>query len=156
VLELTASLQGADLGTWLHRCFEMLGMQPTMTDRLVAMAPGDVDPVLLERVVQAVARFEAWLKDGLGAVRVLREWPLLSIGTDGAVVSGVADLLVETPEGTWIIDHKSDRVTDARVSFGTYQAQLDGYAEMLEAAGRRVAGVGIHWIRRGEVALRRR
>ena len=107
-------------------------------------------------MLAAVTRFQAWLTDGLGAERVYREWPLLALGDDGAVVSGIADLVVETPEGCWVLDHKSDRVADAQAGFGAYQTQLDGYAAILEAAGQRVAGVGIHWIRRGEVVLRRR
>ena len=155
-LEIPATLHGVELGTWLHRCFEVLGHRPTLIGQLGSPGSADTDPAFRQAVLAAVTRFEAWLSDRLGAQRVLREWPLLALGHDGAVVSGVADLVIETPEGCWVIDHKSDRVTDARAGFGAYEAQLHDYVAMLEAAGQRVAGVGIHWIRRGEVALRRR
>jgi ATP-dependent helicase/nuclease subunit A len=155
-LEVPATLHGVELGTWLHRCFEVLGRRPTLIERLGSPGATDIDPAFLQEILGAVTRFEAWLRDRLAAQRVLREWPLLALGHDGAVVSGVADLVIETPEGCWVIDHKSDRVTDARAGFGAYEAQLQGYVAMLEAAGQRVTGVGIHWIRRGEVALRRR
>jgi ATP-dependent helicase/nuclease subunit A len=73
----------------------------------------------------------------------------------GTVVSGTADLIVQTTEGAWIIDHKSDPVDDPVQSYLPYESQLAAYATALAAAGMRVAGTAIHWIRRGEVVMRR-
>jgi ATP-dependent exoDNAse (exonuclease V) beta subunit len=153
LLEFGSALQGADLGTWLHRCFETLGPRPDLMDRVASTAGGDIDYTLLDQVGRAIQSFESWLKTGLQAKRILREWPVLGMASDGAVISGLADLVVETPDGVWVIDHKSDRVTDTAAAFHTYLAQLDCYAAILEAAGQPVAGVGINWIRRGEVML---
>jgi hypothetical protein len=83
-----------------------------------------------------------------GTVR--REWPLLALGEHGSVVSGTADLVVETAYGAWVIDHKSDQVVDPQASFVGYLPQLEAYAQALEKQGRAVSGVAIHWMRRGE------
>jgi ATP-dependent exoDNAse (exonuclease V) beta subunit len=67
----------------------------------------------------------------------------------------MADLLVETADGTWILDHKSDQVEDAGAAFAKYRPQLEAYREALEAQGVRVAGVGVNWVRSGKVVMRR-
>jgi ATP-dependent helicase/nuclease subunit A len=69
-------------------------------------------------------------------------------------MSGLADLIVHTAQGAWIIDHKSDQVKDPVAAFLKYAPQLEAYRDALEAAGTRVAGVAVHWIRRGEVVMR--
>lgn len=155
-LEVGAGPGGVALGTVLHRCFEVLGARPQLLDRMPLITGMDIQPALLTRIAASVGRFEDWLNDHFGASSVLREWPLLALGDDGAVISGTADLVVETAEGTWVIDHKSDRKTDSVGAFHVYQPQLEAYAAMLERAGRTVIGVGVHWIRRGEVVLQRR
>ncbi|TAK53801.1 MAG: hypothetical protein EPO25_09475 [Gammaproteobacteria bacterium] len=60
---------------------------------------------------------------------------------------------LEAPVGTWIIDHKSDVVNDLVAAFTLYRTQLATYAEALAATGRVVAGVALHWIRRGQVVV---
>jgi hypothetical protein len=68
----------------------------------------------------------------------------------------MADLIVHTAQGAWIVDHKSDAIDDPVQGFLKYEGQLQAYAEAVAAAGMPVAGVAVHWIRRGEVVLRRR
>lgn len=84
-----------------------------------------------------------------------REFPLLGIDDNGSVVSGIADLIVETVDGVWIIDHKSDQVDDPKLGFNYYRPQLVGYVNLLRSMGHNVLGFGINWIRRGEVMLQR-
>ena len=71
---------------------------------------------------------------------VQREWPLLHVDASGTVVSGLADLIVHTAEGAWIIDHKSDQVEDPVEAFLKYAPQLEAYREAVEAAGPRWPG----------------
>ena len=82
-----------------------------------------------------------------------RELPLLGIDDNGSVVSGTADLVLETDGGIWIIDHKSDQVDDPELAFNSYRPQLECYATLLQSMGHNVLGLGINWIRRGEVVL---
>ena len=100
-----------------------------------------------------MSQFEAWLETYFDAKSVLREWPILALDERGTVVSGMADLIVETPEGLWVIDHKSDQVDDPALAFGVYRAQLESYAAALSKEGNTVLGTAINWTRRGEVVL---
>ena len=45
-------------------------------------------------------------------VNLFSEMPILGQDEQGAVVSGSIDLLLETKEGYWIIDHKLDQSDD--------------------------------------------
>jgi ATP-dependent helicase/nuclease subunit A len=155
-LALETPLSGKSLGTFLHRCFEVLGPRPELATRLAEITGAELDHPAIEAIGAHVARFEQLLKETLEAKTIWREWPLLAMGDDGAVMSGIADLVIETPHGSWVIDHKSDRVTDPREAMRVYLPQLEAYAEMLERAGHTVAGVGVNWIRRGDVVLRNR
>lgn len=150
-LETGLPLNGAALGSFLHRCFEVLGPRPELADRLPAATGVAADAAAMARIAASVARFEAWLQARFQPETVLREWPLLSLSPEGSVVSGTADLIVRTAEGVWIIDHKSDQVEDPAQVFAVYAPQLAAYATALEAEGQRVLGVAINWLRRGVV-----
>jgi ATP-dependent helicase/nuclease subunit A len=150
-------LSGVALGRWLHRYFEVLGIKPHFADRLMALSCSDSVPrAFAETVVERVVQFEAWVESRFHPARISRELPLLYLAEDRSVVSGVVDLVIDTTEGGWIIDHKSDQLTDAAEAFARYLPQLNAYAAGLEAAGRKVAGVGVHWMRYGVVDLSRR
>jgi hypothetical protein len=86
---------------------------------------------------------------------VYRELPLPGLDDKGSVVSGRADLVLETEAGVWIIDHKSDQVDDPETAFNHYRRQLESYSNLLQGMGHHVLGSGINWIRRGEVVLHR-
>jgi len=105
---------------------------------------------------KAVVSFEAWLGGFFSAHSVARELPLLALDENSSVVSGKADLVVETDDGIWIIDHKSDQVENPEAAFVHYRPQLASYAQSLAQAGEKVLGTGINWIRRGEVVLEAR
>jgi hypothetical protein len=67
----------------------------------------------------------------------------------------MAYLMVHTANGVWIVDHKSDAVEDPVAAFAKYEPQLAAYRQALEAQGVCVAGVGVNWVRRGEVVVKR-
>ncbi len=79
--------------------------------------------------------------------------PILFLDEKGSVVNGFIDLLVETEQGFWIIDHKSDRVEDPEEKFNNHLPQLRCYAEVVAKArpDNPVLGGAINWIVRGEV-----
>jgi ATP-dependent exoDNAse (exonuclease V) beta subunit len=95
------------------------------------------------------------MTDHLSATAVHRELPLLGIDDNGSVVSGTADLVLETEGGVWIIDHKSDQIDDAEMAFTHYRPQLECYSNLLQSMGHNVLGIGINWIQRGVVVLQR-
>jgi len=154
-LEVDMGLTGISFGTFMHRCFEVLGARPELLDRLPRITGTEMDPGVAKQVAATVTQFETWLRGYLDYELVLREWPLLTLNDQGSVVSGTADLIVKTKGGVWVIDHKSDQIEDSVKAFLDYQAQLESYAMALAAQGETVLGTAINWIRRGEVVLKR-
>ena len=144
-------LAGTALGDFLHQCFELLGPNPGLTDRIPELTGVDVSPEGLDEILGEVRRFEGWLTASLQPREVLREWPVLMLDPVGTVISGTVDLIVHSKNGCWILDHKSDNVSDLGDAMGHYVAQLEAYGKALAAAGEHVLGIGIHWIRRGQV-----
>jgi ATP-dependent exoDNAse (exonuclease V) beta subunit len=153
-LAIEVELSGVALGTFLHRSFEVLGARPDLAGRLPQITGVAVSASGLGQISTAVARFEAWLVETFEPTSVQREWPLLHVDPQGTVVSGMADLIVHTAEGAWIIDHKSDAIEDPVLGFMKYELQLQAYREALAASGVTVAGVAVHWVRRGEVVMK--
>jgi ATP-dependent helicase/nuclease subunit A len=100
-----------------------------------------LDAVLASAVLGQINAFTAWVR---------ARWPIHStraeafvshgLGT-GQRVAGRIDLLLDTPQGLILIDHKSsplgaDRWNDLAAIYG---GQLDAYAQAIEACdGRRV------------------
>lgn len=113
----------------------------------------EIEPDGLEKITAAIGQFDSWLADHLEGTSVLREQPIQALDEQGTVVSGTADLIVETTEGIWVIDHKSDRVDDPLTAFVNYRPQLESFANALSRRGKQVLGTGINWIRRGEMLL---
>ena len=153
-LILNLDRHGAELGTFLHRCFEVLGSRPDLALRIPELTGIEASPPAIEAIGAAVQRFESWLARHMGSPEVLREWPLLMLDGNGSVISGTADLIARTPSGVWVIDHKSDNIDDPAEAFQKYRGQLDAYAAALTAQDMHVLGVGINWIRLGVVTLR--
>ena len=142
-----------EMGTFLHRCFEVLGENSELDDRFSVITGIDVRERAANSISLSVMGFERWLKQRFATSSVEREIPLLALDENGSVVCGTADLVVQTGGGAWIIDHKSDQVDDPEEAFKGYRSQLDSYAKLLAANGVNVLGTGINWIRRGEVVL---
>ena len=142
---------GSAVGTRLHRCFEVLGARPQL-DRCVPEILGvDADDPVAATVVTQVAHFESWLKTTWPNAEFFREWPVLARRDDGAVVTGAIDVLVRCGDDAWVIDHKSDQIEAGNGTAAKYRAQLEAYGMCLDTLGMRVRGLGINWIRTGQV-----
>lgn len=154
-LEAILEVVGADRGLLLHKCFEILDGRPGRVDLLERATGVTIEKKVSGRLESSVADFERWLAGRFQPISVRRELPLLGVNRQGSVVSGVLDLLVETAEGYWILDHKSDVTDDRAVRFESYLPQLRCYADLIRKAfpGKPVLGVAIHWISYGKVNL---
>ena len=148
-------LAAADRGTLLHRVFEVLCGHPERHALLNDAVGGRLDPLQFEGLTAAVGAFDEWLCKELGGTGISTELPLLALNEQGSVVTGIIDLVVETPAGFWIIDHKSDLLDDLEGGFRKYLPQLQAYASTLRLArpGQSLLGVGINWISYGQVML---
>ncbi|MGD0679778.1 MAG: UvrD-helicase domain-containing protein [Polyangiaceae bacterium] len=113
-----------------------------------------LDPAAL---VRAGDQLRAWVASHWPNAIWHREYPVTAVvstqqGTRR--VQGTIDLLLETPEGNVIVDHKSfpGGPSQWAAKAGTYAPQLAAYAHVLSAAGRRVLGLFVHFTLGGGVA----
>ena len=152
-MDLEIEISGTALGTFLHRCFEILGVNSELAEKIPAITGVDLSDSDTSTIVACVASFERWMTDNFSTTAIHRELPLLGIDDNGSVVSGVADLVLISDGGVWIIDHKSDQVEDPEMAFDSNRPQLECYSTLLKSMGHNVLGLGINWIRRGEVVF---
>ena len=155
-LDLDIELTGTTLGTFLHRCFEILGANSNHAENISGVTGVELTDGTAVSIAASVNSFEQWVAGHFSVTAVHRELPLLGLDDNGSVVSGTADLVLETGSGIWILDHKSDQIEDPEAAFNSYWPQLECYARLLQSMGHIVLGVGINWIRRGEAVLRYR
>lgn len=148
-------LGAASRGTLLHRCFELLSGHAERRNLL----QDAVDMALTEEQITAistvVAAFDAWLAQELAPVGLESEIPIMTLDENGTVVTGTADMFVETADGFWVIDHKSDQTDDFNNRFLHYLPQLRCYAAALGSAQscKPVRGVAVNWISCGVISL---
>ena len=150
-IELTLSSSAAR-GLIVHRAIELIGQQVPPDQACSAMGLSQKDPdwqtlqSTTELFMQAIStRFQP---TGLHW-----EVPIVAENKAGNFISGTIDLLVETRDGYWIVDHKSDQTDEREGRFMRYLPQLDCYAKALvEGMGYRVVGVAIHWVGYGEIS----
>lgn len=154
-LKIDKEYAGAEFGTLMHRFFEVGPASKSIRQRHAACARASgLSNELIDSIEGRVDVFEEWLQGYFSPQYIAREMPLLSLTEQGSILNGLVDLVVELPEGCWIIDHKSDRVKDSLAAFDKYQAQLEAYADALSRAGRKVLGMGVHWIREGKLVIK--
>ena len=151
-VDIDVAMEATELGTDLHACFEIGNAVPR--DRLRPLINELIDDVTLDEALAIATTFDEWVSSSFPGGEISREVPVLYLDDAGSVVSGFIDLVVETADGFWIIDHKSDRVTDTDAGFESYAPQLEGYADGLRKAraDKPILGIALNWIRLGTVS----
>ena len=152
VLDLSvfdAELQANETGTWIHKFYEVGLLKEALLPNCYRLLPealrDNVDKAALER---QVGHFRDWLNQYVEPTSVQCEVSILSKNAYGQTISGMIDLLVETPSGYWIIDHKTDQTPD----FTKHYSQLMAYASSLKLA-KPVTHLAVNWVRQGEVEI---
>ncbi|MDB4542780.1 UvrD-helicase domain-containing protein [bacterium] len=155
-LVIDSAYSGAEFGTLVHRFFEVGAATTAIRERVSAQAvTAGLTEDLADTIASRVDEFESWLTDYFAIDSIERELPILVLMDENSVINGLVDLVIETSEGCWIIDHKSDQIEDSASSYGRYTTQLSAYAEALTKSGKTVIGTAVHWIRKGELVLQR-
>ncbi|MFK5925718.1 MAG: UvrD-helicase domain-containing protein [Desulfuromusa sp.] len=141
-------------GTLLHRCFEVLDGS-CQIETLNQATDFDFTPDQFIELKGQVEKFDAWIQEYFQPKNVQKEVSVLALDDNGSVINGFIDLLVETEDGFWIIDHKSDRTDDYIARFTEHLPQLLTYHDAVNKTqiNKPVIGVGINWIYPGNVAL---
>jgi len=131
------------LGQALHACIaraEVLGRaDPTEIGQILRAwgIDGALDP---QRVVAQIEAFRAWRESKWPGCRVRVEVPIEADGPQGTRIRGNIDLLIDTPDGWVLIDHKASSEVvggagDLDAKLGrTYGPQLALYGYALHSA----------------------
>lgn len=145
-------MSATNLGTVIHHCYHALLKDLSFSDRLFASFDKKLSYSVLYQLKEQVVAFQCYSKDELEGLAVQCEVPILSKTEQGSTVSGSIDLLLETKEGYWIIDHKSDRVNNFEEQFAYHYPQLEAYARFTKL-DKPLLGLGINWVRSGMISL---
>jgi ATP-dependent exoDNAse (exonuclease V) beta subunit len=126
------------VGDFVHRVFE-LGTENEqaaayLRSKAEALWPEQAEEVLSLASASKVS-FDAMLVATYQPTDTSVEVPIIGLDTNNTVVNGVVDMLVKGPEGTLIIDHKTDRERDLGVVFQRHIRQLSDYADLLSKQG---------------------
>ena len=107
---------GAGRGLLIHRAVELLGREVS-PDTVRALLEQEIPDSDWNSIQEMVRVFMKYLKGSLEPSGLHWEVPVTSLDSQGAVVGGTIDLLVETPGGFWIVDHKSDEPDNLEETF---------------------------------------
>lgn len=143
-LSLAGKPDMASLGTALHLCIARASVLGDASD-------SDVERILKtwavaqsvdkDAVCAQVAAFQAWLAKRWPGCPVYVEVPIEADGPNGTRIRGRIDLLVETPDGWILLDHKSNPGGAARDEdlVAEHGPQLESYGHaLLTATGKPV------------------
>jgi ATP-dependent exoDNAse (exonuclease V) beta subunit len=108
--------------------------QEEIQDILAGFGVGDA--LSASEVKVQTAALHSWVRSRWPEGRVRAEVAVTCGNGDGQILQGWIDLLVETPEGFVVIDHKSSMGSASRLQeiAEAYSGQLDAYASAVEAA----------------------
>jgi ATP-dependent exoDNAse (exonuclease V) beta subunit len=146
---------GAERGLIVHRALELLCQD--VPEARARMAVGQSIEDADWRILQSTSKqFMETLSAEFDPTALHWEVPIVAEDKAGSVINGTIDLLVETKEGYWIIDHKSDETEAWEVRFVTYWPQLECYTRAIyQGMSLRVIGVAIHWACCGQISIAR-
>lgn len=105
---------------------------------------GKMDP---GEMVVATDNLMAWISEKFSGAELDREWPMSRRLAEGSILTGFADLVIETKDGFAVVDHKSfpGRNSDAVEYARGFAGQLKVYAESVaKATNKKCLGSYIH------------
>ncbi len=127
---------GAELGTVCHKALE-LRVSGVLTDVTAACEKAAAQCGAPARAQEAIELLEPFAKSALFqeilACKLLAcEMPFSVCLPDGNTQNGVMDAVLQTPQGIWVLDYKTDQVAsggEAALFAQKYQAQLAQYRQ---------------------------
>ncbi len=142
---------GADtIGSQIHRLYQALLANSSLKERALATMPEiHQNPETANALTEQIQAFSDFMRNKLAAESWQSEVPILAKAPNGATLSGVIDLLIETKQGYYIVDHKSDTLKQdnkaINQAFLHHLPQLQGYQKSLKS-NKPVLGLIINWV----------
>jgi len=151
-LDLTLP-SGAGRGLLIHRALELLS-QGIGADKARGLMEVDISDSDWRLIQEMAAAFLRCLQEHFEPKALHWEVPLTAQNRNGSIIGGFIDLLVETKDGFWIFDHKSDEPENLEETYQHYLPQLTCYAQALtDGMGLKVINIAIHWACVGEISF---
>ncbi len=130
----------ADRGTAVHKLLQFIDFEKNVSDeveRLLSDGTLSEEQGALIDIEQINRLIKGALSDIIGRGELMRELRFLSAIEqnfgDKSILQGVVDAVVVANDGLYIIDYKTDRVSDISLLRERYDRQLSLYAKALES-----------------------
>lgn len=138
------------IGTAIHQYYHVYLLRPEQMEQALALPPVLFDdPEQQRQLMDHLEAFQSQLAQApIKATHWQCELPILTQNAAGQTISGSIDLLVESEQGYWIVDHKTDR----QIQPQKHLHQLRHYADNL-TLDKPIIGLGMNWIRHGVLTL---
>ena len=128
--------RGAELGTVCHRALEILLTSADKQVEQVCQKAAQLyaAPARAPEAMQLLGPFvKSSLFEKITACKLIAcEMPFCVSLPDGTTQNGIMDVVLQTPQGIWVIDYKTDRVqpgAEKELFAQKYQAQLAQYRQ---------------------------
>lgn len=151
-LPVTSGTDMSVLGSAIHACIAL-----SFTDKGVPVSEAEVSSLLNAHNVagaisaaglqQQIDALHTWISERWPGATGIAEVPVQMQLKNGQVMNGRIDLILDTPDGWVLIDHKSSPLATERWSTlaPLYGGQLEAYAEAIQAAtDRPVVGMWLY------------
>jgi ATP-dependent helicase/nuclease subunit A len=149
-------VERSDFGTFIHRvfCAYQPGLQADKaTDLIKRLAAnyGIDQPGLQKELLQRLPEFYQWIENEFHPIKIYKELSLM-METNGQLVDGIADLVIETADKIILIDYKTFTGDTAAVQWKatTFSGQLQLYMDILRKGfqGKEIHA-GIYFVMKG-------
>jgi ATP-dependent exoDNAse (exonuclease V) beta subunit len=149
-------VERSEFGTFIHRVF--CAYNPAMKDSQVkdfisrlAVCYGINSSKIQEELLFRLREFYKWIETEFKPIKIYKELPLM-MESNGQLVDGIADMVVETADEVILIDYKTFTGDKAAMQFKAkeFTGQLKFYMDILRKGflGKKVKG-GIYFVMRG-------
>jgi len=155
-ININGSTNMDELGTVLHHCLALLIRKPDVDVKIIdELINIDFSGKLqTDQIISRSKELTAWVNTQYPDAILHTEMPFTQRLIDGSIRQGSIDLLVETPKGWIIIDHKSNPQpsTNWMELALQYSGQLAAYRDALEKlSDKNVLGTFIHFVVSGGI-----
>ncbi len=139
------------LNTLLNNDIDMTVAIYGSRGRCVA-AFGIADALVATDLIAMQERLDDFIESRYPEAVIHREWPVSWKNSHNQLLQGWIDMLLETPDGYVIIDHKSYPGTERVERVKEYAPQLAVYRQAVESAsGRKVVALLVHFPLLGQI-----
>ncbi len=149
-------VERSDFGTFIHRvfCAYNMGMKDYQTGDLIktlADTYGVNLPGLQKELLLRLPEFYQWIEKEFNPIKIYKELSLM-METNGQLVDGIADLVIETTDKIILIDHKTFTGDSAEMQrkATTFRGQIQLYMDILKKGfpGKKIHA-GIYFVMKG-------